>query len=70
MFESKLISNHRNAPISHINFSMYNILVFLRTNFSYVSSIMNNFFMRVDLHFFENHVGVSGMVWEAILELP
>ena len=32
-----------NTLISHINFSMYTILVFLRTYFPYVSSVMNNF---------------------------
>ena len=34
-----------NAFISHINFSMYTILVFLRTYFPYVSSVMNNFIL-------------------------
>ena len=38
-----------NALNSHINFSVYNVLLVLRTYFPYVSSIMNNFILGLIL---------------------
>ena len=69
-----------NALISHINFSMFNIFVlFLRSYFPYVFTIMNNFILGWILNLysgvdfkltFQNDVVVSSMIWEAILEIP
>ena len=45
VLKKKIFQATLNALISHINFSMQNILVYLGTIFPYVSSIMNNFIL-------------------------
>ena len=68
MFENKQFSSHPKSPACHINFSMYNILVFFQNLLSIYIISYEYFHSGVDFNLSLKIMLFCSMVWEAMLE--